>query len=150
GISPSDLQERAFRGQVLRLGAFFADGEVLGALQEILVLGPDDDGRLDQNEAVAVLALLIGRKMPADRWIRGLEKDAKGPFRATFAARDPGNGGLDLFFPYRRGKRRSYLYYRREADGSERVSSVDKVRIDSLLHRMFVVFESDELKTHRV
>lgn len=150
GIDPAALQERAFRGQVLRLGAFFADPDVLGALQEILVLGPDDDGRLDQNEAVAVLALLIGRKMPAERWIKGLEKDAKGPFRATFASRDPGNGGLDLFFPYRRGKRRSYLYYRREADGSERVSSVDKVRIDSLLHRLFVVFHSDEMKTHRV
>lgn len=150
GIDPELLQTRMFRGQVLRLAAFFADPDVLGAMQEILVLAPDDDGRLDQYEAVAVLALLIGRRMPADRWISALEKDAKGPFRSTFAVRDPGNGGLDLFFPYRRGKRRSYLYYRRDAEGKERVSSVDKVRIDSLLHRLFVVFHTDVTKTYRV
>ena len=139
-----------FRGQVLRLASFAQDREVLGRMQELLVLAPDDEGRLDQYEAVAVLALLSGRGMSATKWIKSLEKDAPGPFRATFAVRDPGNGGLDVFFPYRRGKRRSYLYLRREGSGQERVSSIDKVRIDSLLHRMFLVFKSDEMKTHRV
>lgn len=150
GIDPDKLQTRMFRGQVLRLASFFRDGDVLKAMQDLLVLDGDDEGRLFQYEAVSALALLIGRKMAPGKWIRGLESDAKGPFRATFATRDPGNGGLDAFFPYRRGKRRSYLYYRRDGAGNQRLSSIDKIRVDSLMHRIFLVFEGDAMKTHRV
>lgn len=150
GIDPDRMVTRAFRSQMLRMISFFREKDVLGSMQDLLVLDADDEGRLVQAEAVAVLAFLIGRKMSPSAWIGGLEKDAPGPFRATFAYRDPGHGGLDLFFPYRRGKRRSYLYYRRSPDGGERFSSVDKVRIDSLLHRMFLVFGGDGLKTHRI
>ncbi|MGE0708756.1 MAG: hypothetical protein AB7N76_21360 [Planctomycetota bacterium] len=150
GIDPDRLLTRAFRSQVLRAISFFQQDEVLGGLQDLLVLDADDEGRLVQAEAVAVLSFLIGRKMSPEKWVGSLEKDAQGPFRATFAYRAPGHGGLDLFFPYRRGKRRSYLYYRRDPEGGARLSSVDKVRIDSLLHRIFLVFEGDALKTHRV
>jgi hypothetical protein len=150
GIDPDRLLTRQFRSQVLRMISFFRKSDSLALLQDLLVLDSDDDGRLVQSEAVAVLSLLIGRKMSPDKWIGSLEKDASGPFRATFAYRSPGHGGLDLFFPYRRGKRRSYLYYRRNPEGQARLSSVDKVRVDSLLHRMFLVFEGDSMKTHRV
>lgn len=150
GVAPEVLQARMFRGHVLRLASFFPDEDVLVAMQELLVLAPDDEGRIDQLEAVAALALLIGRRLPGAKWIRALEKDAKGPFRATFAARDPGGGAVDLFFPYRRGKRRSYLYLRRDPGQVERLTSVDKIRIDSLLYRVFLVFGPDEHKTHRV
>ncbi|MBL4846406.1 MAG: hypothetical protein JKY65_12835 [Planctomycetes bacterium] len=150
GIDPDRLLRQMFRGQLLRMISFFADADVLSGMQELLVLDADEEGRLVQAEAVAVLSLLIGRQMNPNRWVKGLAKDAAGPFRATFAYRAPDHGGLDLFFPYRRGKRRSYLYYRRGPDGSERLSSVDKVRIDSLLHRIFLVFEGDASKTHRV
>lgn len=150
GIDPEKLQTRMFRGQVLRLVSFFPKPEVLQSMQDLLVLDADDEGRLFQYEAVSVLALLIGLNMTPAKWIKSLEKDVAGPFRATFATRDPGHGGLDAFFPYRRGKRRSYLYLRRDGGGNERLSSVDKIRIDSLLHRMFLVFEGDQMKTHRV
>ncbi|RMG09399.1 MAG: hypothetical protein D6731_19575 [Planctomycetota bacterium] len=150
GIDPDALQCRMFRGQVIRLASFFPREEVLRAMQELLVLGADDEGRLFQYEAVGVLALLIGLRLPGDRWVRSLEKDIAGPFRATFAHRDPGNGSLDLFFPYRRGKKRSYLYYRRDPEGRERISSIDKIRIDSLLYRIFLVFKDDKMKVHRI
>jgi hypothetical protein len=150
GLDPDRLLRNMFRGQLLRMISFFGDSEVLAGMQELLVLDADEEGRLVQAEAVAVLSLLIGRQMDPNRWVKSLAKDAAGPFQATFAYRAPDHGGLDLFFPYRRGKRRSYLYYRRGPDGSERLSSVDKVRIDSLLHRIFLVFEGDAAKTHRV
>lgn len=150
GLDPDRLLRNMFRGQLLRMISFFGDADVLAGLQELLVLDADEEGRLVQAEAVAVLSLLIGRQMDPNRWVKSLAKDAAGPFQATFAYRAPDHGGLDLFFPYRRGKRRSYLYYRRGPDGSERLSSVDKVRIDSLLHRIFLVFEGDAAKTHRV
>ncbi len=151
GIKPDALQARMFRGQVLRVASFFRDEEVLTGMQELLVLDADDEGRLFQYEAVAAVALLIGKRLPGAKWIKALERDAPGPFRATFASRDPGQGGaIDVFFPYRRGKRRSYLYLRRDPGGAERLSSVDKIQIDSLLYRMFLVFGSDELKTHRI
>jgi len=69
---------------------------------------------------------------------------------STFASRDPGNGAIDVFFPYRRGNKRSYLYLRRDRDGEVRFTSIDKVRVDSLLYRMFLVFNTDALKTHRI
>ncbi len=150
GLDPDRLLRNMFRGQLLRMISFFSDADVLAGMQELLVLDADEEGRLVQAEAVAVLSLLIGRQMDPNRWVKSLAKDAAGPFQATFAYRAPDHGGLDLFFPYRRGKRRSYLYYRRGPDGSERLSSVDKVRIDSLLNRIFLVFEGDAAKTHRV
>lgn len=150
GIDPDALQCRMFRGQVIRMASFSTHDEVLKSMQDLLVLNADDDGRLFQYEAVGVLGLLVGRQLPPDRWIKGLQKDIKAPFLATFATRAPGNGGLDLFFPYRRGKRRSYLYLRRDPQGGERLSSIDKIRVDSLLHRMFLVFKSDTMKIHRI
>jgi hypothetical protein len=150
GISPEKLQARMFRGQVLRVASFFRDEEVLKAMQELLVLDADEDNRLFQYEAVAALALLIGRNLPGTKWIKALERDAPGPFRATFAVRDPGGGAIDIFFPYRHGKKRSYLYLRRDPGNAESLASIDKIRIDSLLYRVFLVFGTDEMKTHRV
>ena len=91
GIDPEELQCRMFRGQVLRLASFSGDEQVLKSMQDLLVLDADDEGRLFQYEAVGVLGILIGRKLPGQKWIKSLEKDISGPFRATFAARDPGN-----------------------------------------------------------
>lgn len=150
GVDPEALQTRMFRGQVLRLASFFPDEDVLKAMQDLLVLDADEDNRLLQYEAVAALALLVGRSLPGTKWIKALERDAPGPFRATFAARDPGGGAIDVFFPYRHGRKRSYLYLRRNPDGAESISSIDKIRIDSLLYRVFLVFGTDEMKTHRV
>jgi hypothetical protein len=64
--------------------------------------------------------------------------------------RDPGGGAIDIFFPYRHGKKRSYLYLRRDPGNAESLASIDKIRVDSLLYRMFLVFGTDEMKTHRV
>jgi hypothetical protein len=150
GIDPAKLQERVFRGQVLRIAAFFGKTEVLEQMQELLVLDGDEESRLYQYEAVAALAILIGRRLSGTQWIKALERDAPGFFRATFACRDPGSGAIDVFFPYRRGNKRSYLYLRRDRDGVEHLSSIDKVRIDSLLYRVFIVFNTDGMKTHRV
>src|SRR5262249_814502 len=119
-------------------------------VRNLLVLAPDDEGRLFQYEAVAALAYLVGLRRPGTKWIAELEAGALGPFRATFATRDPGGGAIDLFFPYRRGKKGSYLYFRRDKDGNESISSVDKIRTDSLLSRVFTVFDTDEKKTYRV
>lgn len=150
GVDPEALQTRMFRGQVLRLASFFTQEEALKAMQELLVLDADEDDRLFQCEAVAALALLVGRGLSGTKWIKALERDAPGPFRATFAARDPGGGAIDVFFPYRHGRKRSYLYLRRDPGHAESISSIDKIRIDSLLYRMFLVFGTDEMKTHRV
>ncbi|MEZ6188106.1 MAG: hypothetical protein R3F62_24245 [Planctomycetota bacterium] len=150
GIDPRQLIQRMFRGQVLRILAFSPHENVLKDMQGLLVLDADEEDRLFQYEAVAALALLIGRRMSGTAWIKSLERDAPGPFRATFATRDPGNGAIDVFFPYRRGKKRSYLYLRRDRDLNERLSSIDKVRIDSLLYRVFLVFRTDPMKTHRI
>jgi hypothetical protein len=150
GVDPEALQTRMFRGQVLRLASFFPDEDVLKAMQDLLVLDADEDNRLLQYEAVAALALLIGRSLPGTKWIKALERDAPGPFRATFAARDPGGGAIDVFFPYRHGRKRSYLYLRRDPGNAESIASIDKIRIDSLLYRVFLVFGTDEMKTHRV
>lgn len=150
GVDPEALQTRMFRGQVLRLASFFAQEEALRAMQELLVLDADEENRLFQYEAVAALALLVGRSLAGTKWIKALERDAPGPFRATFAVRDPGGGAIDVFFPYRHGRKRSYLYLRRDPGHAESISSVDKIRIDSLLYRMFLVFGTDEMKTHRV
>ncbi len=150
GVDPEALQTRMFRGQVLRLASFFTQEEALRAMQDLLVLDADEDNRLLQYEAVAALALLVGRSLPGTKWIKALERDAPGPFRATFAVRDPGGGAIDVFFPYRHGRKRSYLYLRRDPGNAESIASVDKIRIDSLLYRMFLVFGTDEMKTHRV
>ena len=150
GVDPEKLQARMFRGQVLRTAAFFGDEDILKRMQDLLVLDADDEHRLFQYEAVAALALLIGRRLTGSKWIESLEQDALGMFRATFATRDAGSGAIDVFFPYRRGNRRSYLYLRRDQNLTERLTSVDKVRIDSLLYRMFLVFHTDGQKTHRV
>ena len=150
GVDPKRLAERMFRGQVIRAASFLGDEEALRAMQTLLVLDRDEENRLAQYEAVGALALLIGRRLSGSKWIGSLERDASSPFRATFACRDPGNGAIDVFFPYRRGKRRTYLYLRRDRGGQEYLSSIDKVRVDSLLYRIFIVFESDESKTHRV
>ncbi|MCO5170125.1 MAG: hypothetical protein M9894_27645 [Planctomycetes bacterium] len=150
GVDPERLQTRMFRGQVLRLASFFTQEEALKAMQELLVLDADEESRLFQYEAVAALALLVGRSLPGTKWIKALERDAPGPFRATFAARDPGNGAIDVFFPYRHGRKRSYLYLRRDPGQVEALTSVEKIRIDSLLYRMFLVFGTDGMKTHRV
>jgi len=150
GVDPRRLIQRMFRGQVLRILSFSPHESVLGEMQSLLVLDADEEDRLFQYEAVAALALLIGRRMSGTAWIKSLERDAPGPFRATFATRDPGNGAIDVFFPYRRGKKRSYLYLRRDRDLNERLSSIDKVRIDSLLYRVFLVFRTDPMKTHRI
>ena len=150
GVDPRQLAERMFRGQVIRAASFLKDEEALRAMQTLLVLDHDEEQRLFQYEAVGALGLLIGRRLSGTKWIQSLERDASSPFRATFACRDPGNGAIDVFFPYRRGKRRSYLYLRRDRGGKEYLSSIDKVRIDSLLYRVFLVFDSDEGKTHRV
>jgi hypothetical protein len=150
GVDPERLQTMMFRGQVLRLASFSGDERALLALQDLLVLDADEDNRLFQYEAVAALALLVGRSMAGSKWIKALEKDAPGPFRATFAARDPGGGAIDIFFPYRHGRKRSYLYLRRDPESTESLSSIDKIRIDSLLYRVFLVFGTDEMKTHRV
>ncbi|MEZ0229726.1 MAG: hypothetical protein ACAI25_13955, partial [Planctomycetota bacterium] len=149
-IDPEKLRARMFRGQVLRLIAFGREPEQLKLIKDLLVLSSDDEGRLFQYEAVAALALLSGLQRPGDKWIAELEAKALAPFRATFASRDAGDGAIDIFFPYRRGKRRSYLYFRRDKQSGETVISVDKVRTDSLLYRSFRVFDSDEKKTFRI
>lgn len=150
GIDPEKIRARMFRGQVLRTIAFAREESAIKKIRDLLVLAPDDEGRLFQYEAVAALAYLVGVKRPGGKWIEELESAALGPFRATFGARHPGGDAIDLFFPYRRGKRRSYLYFRRDREGKESVSSVDKIRIDSLLSRIFRVFDTDERKTWRV
>lgn len=149
-IDPEKLRARMFRGQVLRLLSFTRDPEQLRLIKDLLVLSSDDEGRLFQYEAVAALSLLVGAQRGGGKWIEELESKALGPFRATFGARDPGDGAIDIFFPYRRGKRRSYLYFRRDKGGNESVVSVDKIRTDSLLYRTFIVFDTDEKKTWRV
>ncbi len=149
-IDPEKLRARMFRGQVLRLISFARDPDQLKHIKDLFVLASDDEGRLFQYEAVAALALLVGLERGGDKWISELEAKALAPFRATFASRDAGDGAIDVFFPYRRGKRRSYLYFRRDKDGTQSISSVDKIRIDSLLYRTFKVFDSDEKKTFRV
>jgi len=150
GVDPERLQQQMFRGQVIRLAAFMPRDDALRRMQDLLVLDADEEDRLFQYEAVGVLALLIGLRLSGSAWVKSLERDAPGPFRSTFASRDPGNGAIDVFFPYRRGNKRSYLYLRRDRDGEERITSIDKVRVDSLLYRMFLVFNTDALKTHRI
>lgn len=149
-IDPEKLRARMFRGQVLRLVAFGREPDQLKMIKDLLVLSSDDEGRLFQYEAVAALALLTGLQRPGDKWIAELEAKALAPFRATFASRDAGDGAIDIFFPYRRGKRRSYLYFRRDKQSGETIVSADKVRTDSLLYRTFRVFDSDEKKTFRI
>jgi hypothetical protein len=149
-IDPEKLRARMFRGQVLRATAFGRSVDELRRLKDLLVLATDEEGRLFQYEAVAALSLLVGVQRPGAKWIEELEAKALSPFRATFGARDAGDGAIDVFFPYRRGKRRSYLYFRRDKQGAESIASVDKIRADSLLSRAFVTFDGDEKKTWRV
>jgi hypothetical protein len=149
-IDPEKLRARMFRGQVLRALSFGRSPDDLRSIKDLLVLSSDDEGRLFQYEAVAALALLVGTKRPGAKWIGELESKALATFRATFGARDAGGSAIDIFFPYRRGKRRSYLYFRRDGQGVESIVSADKIRTDSLLYRTFRVFDSDEKKTWRV
>ncbi len=69
---------------------------------------------------------------------------------AVAADYDPETLAADVVFPYTRGRRRTYLYLRRQANGYSRVTSIDKIRVDSLLKRIFLIFASDEAKTTRV
>lgn len=149
-IDPEKLRARMFRGQVLRAVCFGRSADELRRIKDLLVLASDEEGRLFQYEAVAALTLLVAVRRPGDRWIQELESKALSPFRATFGARDAGGGAIDVFFPYRRGKRRSYIYFRRDKGGGESLASIDKIRTDSLLYRSFLVFDTDEKKTWRV
>ncbi|MBI3726635.1 hypothetical protein HY251_22140, partial [bacterium] len=149
-VDPEKLRTRMVRGQVLRAAAFARTSEELRRLAGLLVLDHDEEGRLFQYEAVAALSLLVGVERPGEKWISELEAKARSAFRATFAARATEDGAIQVFFPYRRGKRRSYLVFSRDSSGNEVLASFDKLPIDDLLVRIFSVFDTDEKKTWRI
>ncbi|MDF1661475.1 MAG: hypothetical protein P1V97_06865, partial [Planctomycetota bacterium] len=57
---------------------------------------------------------------------------------------------IAMFFPYRRGNKRSYLYVIRNDEGQEFITSIDKQPISEVLDNLFAVFDDDERKTFRI
>lgn len=150
GVDPRMLRAQVFRGQLVRAASFLEDEELFNATFHSLEFIPDEEGRLHQHEIVAALTLLITDDISANEWVSELDEVAKEPFRATFAWKLSGEDAISIFFPYRRGKKRSYLYLDRDDDGLETITSIAKQPLYALLPNLFKVFDDDEKKIYRV
>jgi hypothetical protein len=109
-------------------------------------------------EAVRLVTRLFGGETPALWWADAVAAEDRPAFEASFQMREKGisdesasgRGALDLFFTARAGKRSAVFYYRRDSSGRQAVVPIESVRPDSLLKRLFKVFDSDMKKTHRI
>jgi hypothetical protein len=118
------------------------------------------DREVTAYEAVRLVARLVGGEMPAVWWHDAVAAEDRPAFEASFQLREKdggssdesssGRGSLDLFFTARAGKRSSVFYYRRDGAGKQAIVPIEGVRPDSLLKRLFKVFDTDAKKTHRV
>ncbi len=117
------------------------------------------DREVTAYEAVRLVARLLAGETAARWWMEAVHEEDRAAFEASFALRDKaagdeshsGGGGLDLFFSARSGPRSLVFYYRRDgATGKQALVPVEGVRADSLLKRMFKVFDTDRKKTHRL
>jgi hypothetical protein len=109
-------------------------------------------------EAMRLMSRLIAGEPPATWWLNAVHPDDRPAFEASFVMRDKGAGddsltagSLDLFFSARAGSRSLVFYYRRDAATMKQaLLAVTSVRADSLLKRLFKVFDTDRKKTHRL
>jgi hypothetical protein len=150
GVDPRMLVAQAFRGQLIRAASFFEDEELFHSIHDTLEFIPDQEGRLHQHEIVAALTLFVTDDISAQEWIEELEGRSPEPFRATFAWKLFDEDIIAMFFPYRRGNKRSYLYVMRNEDGREFITSIDKQPLSEVLDNLFAVFDTDERKTYRI
>ncbi len=138
--------------QLLRASAFLQDPSAAPYLGAPFRLARPDR-EVTAYEAVRLTTrLLAGDLSPAEWWASAVHPDDRPAFEASFMLRDvPGEGrGLDLFFSARAGGRSSVFYLRRDAEGKQAVVPIEGVRPDSLLKRVFKVFEGDARKCHRL
>lgn len=150
GVDPRMLVAQSFRGQLVRAASFLEDEELFHSIHEYLEFIPDEEGRLHQHEIVAALTLFITDDCSAQDWIEELEERSPEAFRATFAWKLFEEDVIAMFFPYRRGNKRSYLYVIRNDEGREFITSIDKQPISEVLDNLFAVFDDDERKTYRI
>lgn len=115
-------------------------------------------------EAVRLVSRLLGGEMPSVWWHEAVVPDDRAAFEASFQMREKGlddssagsdestsgRGSLDLFFTARAARRSAVFYYRRDGAGKQAVVAIESVRPDSLLKRLFKVFDTDAKKTHRI
>lgn len=163
GINARGPQARLlapFEEQLQRAAALIQDPAVPPLLRgRFRLRRPDRE--VTAYEAVRLVSRLLGGESPAVWWHDAVLPDDRGAFEASFQLREKelsgapdesasGRGSLDLFFTARAGGRSAVFYYRRDGSGKQAIAPIESVRPDSLLKRVFKVFDSDAKKTHRV
>lgn len=148
-----------FEEQLQRAAALLQDPAIPPLLRGRFRLARPDR-EVTAYEAVRLVSRLVGGEMPSVWWHDAVAAEDRGGFEASFQLREKdsgsseeshsGHGSLDLFFTARAGKRSSVFYYRRDATGKQAIVPIEGVRPDSLLKRLFKVFDTDLKKTHRV
>jgi len=117
------------------------------------------DREVTAYEALRLIARLVAGESPALWWLEAVHEEDRPAFEASFVVRDrtpgedsaTGPGSIDCFFTARAGGRSAVFYYRRDSESRKQaLVPAEGVRADSLLKRMFKVFDSDARKTHRL
>ncbi|GIW71744.1 MAG: hypothetical protein KatS3mg102_1286 [Planctomycetota bacterium] len=143
--------------QIVRAAALLQDPQVppLLAARWRLVRG---DREVTAYEANRLVTRLISGESPGRWWDEAVVEEDRGAFEASFVLREKdsmdesasGSGALDLFFSARAGGRSAVFYYRRDGHGKQALVPIESIRPDSLLKRLFKVFNTDRRKTHRL
>lgn len=105
-------------------------------------------------EAMRLVTRLIAGE-PPEVWLEtAVSSEDRAGFNASFVLRQIGadakTSSLDLFFTARAGSKSSVFYYRRSHRGTQSINPISAIRPDSLLQRLFKVFDTDARKTHRL
>jgi hypothetical protein len=140
-----------------RSASFLQDPAVPALLQNRSRL-ERPDREVTAHEAVRLVMRLIGGEVPGLWWDEAVVDADRGSFEASFVLREKGglddsstgSGAMDLFFSARAGSKSSVFYYRRDASGKQAIVPIESIRPDSLLRRLFKVFNTDRRKTHRL
>ncbi|MHC4393347.1 MAG: hypothetical protein ACYS22_18800, partial [Planctomycetota bacterium] len=165
----------SFEEHVMRAAALLQDPAVPPLLRGRYQLRRGDR-EVSVYEAIRLVTRLIGGEMPAVWFTEAVAEEDRAGFEASFVLREKAGGGdragfeasfvlrekagggdessvagaLDLFFSARARATSAVFYYRRGGHGKQAIVAIDAIRPDSLLKRMFKVFHTDQLKTHRL
>lgn len=150
GKSPRPLA--SYEGQIVRVAALLQPPGLGALLSRPHPVGrAEDPEEVDAYGAIRAIASLLSRELTPAEWAGALEAADPLATRCSFVLREPDEGEtLDLFFAARLGGKTAVFYLRRDAAGDERLTSIDAVRVSSILARLFKVFDSDERKCYRL
>ena len=161
GIAQRGPQARplnAFEEQLIRAGALLQDPEVPPLLRGRYRL-KRGDREVTAYEAVRLVTQLVGGETSTAWSTEAVATADRSGFDASFVLRGDDDvdgaaggttGGVDLFFSARFGPHSSVFHYRRDGRGEQSVVALEQMRPDTLLARLFDVFHTDRLRTHRL